>query len=413
MNVRVNTVVDQLSVMKSGILLTKRGFLVNLILSFIFFTFYYVFSIYVLRHIVIPPSENFLMAQAALNLVLAFTLAVTSFFINRINKLLAIYACSITISIVVVLLFFVSNYIFRLTSIFLVGVFFGIGQLAFFTYFWSLTVPEERGRIGGLFGFVFLPFYFASIVVAGTLDFPGTIMLSLFLSLGTLLVILVRPKKAVLTAKKEDRGNYPEKRTIFLYAIPWVTFCLINATLAKNISQYISQLIPSSFLIFLSLLQIVAAVFGALGGGIIADFFGRRIALALCVTVYGIGAAFAGLIQNYAIYYFVYAANGLGWGIILTLYSFVVWGDLANKENCGKMYSIGLITFYLATVVGLLPTPIAQISPVESSLISCTLIFLSNVPIVLAPELLSSDFGERIRLKLHMNAVRKINKKIA
>ena len=400
MNVRVNTVVDQLSVMKSGILLTKRGFLVNLILSFIFFTFYYVFSIYVLRHIVIPPSENFLMAQAALNLVLAFTLAVTSFFINRINKLLAIYACSITISIVVVLLFFVSNYIFRLTSIFLVGVFFGIGQLAFFTYFWSLTVPEERGRIGGLFGFVFLPFYFASIVVAGTLDFPGTIMLSLFLSLGTLLVILVRPKKAVLTAKKEDRGNYPEKRTIFLYAIPWVTFCLINATLAKNISQYISQLIPSSFLIFLSLLQIVAAVFGALGGGIIADFFGRRIALALCVTVYGIGAAFAGLIQNYAIYYFVYAANGLGWGIILTLYSFVVWGDLANKENCGKMYSIGLITFYLATVVGLLPTPIAQISPVESSLISCTLIFLSNVPIVLAPELLSSDFRRKNKTKI-------------
>jgi hypothetical protein len=35
------------------------------------------------------------------------------------------------------------------------------------------------------------------------------------------------------------------------------------------------------------------------------------------------------------------------------------------------------------------------------------------VPIVLAPELLSSDFRERIKLKLHMNAVRKIDKKKA
>lgn len=75
------------------------------------------------------------------------------------------------------------------------------------------------------------------------------------------------------------------------------------------------------------------------------------------------------------------------------------------------MYSIGLITFYLATFIGFLPTAIAQVALMPSALIGCTLIFLSNIPIALAPELLSSDFQERTRLKLHINAVKKINKK--
>ena len=369
------------------------------------------FGIYVLRHVVITSNSNLPTVQASFIFAIIGTLLLASFFINRINKLLAIYACSITISIVTLLLFFVSNYVFRLASIFLVGVFFGIGQLAFFTYFWSLTVPEERGRVGGFIGFVSLPFYFASTVVAATLDFAGTIILSLILSLGTLLVMLLRPRKAVLTTKKDEKGNYPEKRTILLYSIPWITFSLINATLARNTSLHISQSVPPSFLLFLSLLQIIAAVFGALGGGLIADFLGRRLALALCVTLYGISAVFSGLSQNYTIFSFVYVASGFSWGMLLILYTFVVWGDLANKENCAKVYSIGLIIFYLATVIGFLPTPVAQVSPVESSLISCLLIFLSNVPIIMAPELLSSDFLERTKLKLHMNAVRKINKK--
>ncbi len=410
-SIQVNTVIDKLSILKSGILLTKRGFLVNLILSFIFFTFYYIFSAYVLRFIITPSSENFLMANAALNFAIAGAVAFTSFFINKINKLFTIYTFSIIVSLLSVLLFFVSNYIFRLTSIFLMGILFGIGQLTFFTYFWSTTAPEERGRIGGFIGLISLPLYFASVVVAGTLDFLGTIVLSLILSLGTLLVILLRPGKTVLTTKRDNKENYPEKRTVFMYSIPWVTFSLINATLSKNISLYISQIVPSSFYLFLILLQIIAAVIGALGGGFIADFLGRRLALALSVTLYGISMALAGLIQNYGVFYFVYFANGLGWGLLLTMYTLVIWGDLANKENCAKMYSIGLITFYLAAVLGSFLTPIAQVALVPSALIGCTLIFLSNVPIALAPELLSSDFQERIRLRLHMNAVRKINKK--
>jgi MFS family permease len=273
-------------------------------------------------------------------------------------------------------------------------------------------VPEERGRIAGLIGFVSLLFYLIiDIAVAGALDFSGTAMLGIILSLGTLAVILLRPKKAALTAKKDEIENYHEKRTVLLYLIPWILFSLINATLAKNISFHISQQVPSSLYLFLIVLQSIGTIFGALSGGVTADFFGRRVSLAFSLTLYGISSALAGIADNYTLLYFVYFANGLSWGILLVMYIFVIWGDLANKENCAKMYALGFIIFYLTQSIGLLPLElISQIPLVVSSLVSCLLIFLSNIPIFLAPELLSPDFRERIRLKVHMNAVKKIRK---
>jgi len=401
--------------MKNGVLLTKRGFLVAIILYFTFLTWYYVFSIHVLRHVVGSSAENRLIVHSSFNFIIAIPLLLVSFFIHRFNKLRAIYACSIVTSIITILLLFTSNNILGSIIIFVAGIFFSIGQLAFFTYFWNLTVPEERGRVAGLIGFFSLPLYYiVDPLVAETLDFSGIAMLSIILSLGPLVVKLSRPEKALLTAKKDERENYPEKRTVLLYSIPWVLFSLINATLARNISLGIKQQVPSSFYLSLTVLQVIAAVFGTLGGGIIADFFGRRLSLTFSLTLYGISSALAGLVKNYEIFCFVYVANGLNWGILLTLYSLVVWGDLANKESCAKMYSIGLTTFYLAFGIGILLThQVLQIPLIVSALASCLLIFLSNIPLLLAPELLSSDFREKVKLKLYMNVVKKIGRKLS
>jgi MFS family permease len=245
--------------------------------------------------------------------------------------------------------------------------------------------------------------------VAGTFDFSMTVILGIVLSLTPLVVILLRPEKDVLTAKKNEIGHYPEKRTVLLYLIPWVLFSLINVTLAKNITFHVAQQVSSSLYLFLTVLQIIGTIFGALSGGVTADFFGRRGSLAFSLTLYGIGSALAGIANNYILLYFVYFANGLSWGILLVMYTFVIWGDLANKENCAKMYALGFITFYLAQSIGLLPLgSISQIPLVVSSLLSCLLIFLSNIPIFLAPELLPSDFREKIKIRLHMDSVKKI-----
>ena len=122
--------------------------------------------------------------------------------------------------------------------------------------------------------------------------------------------------------------------------------------------------------------------------------------------------ALSGLIQNTTLAYFSFFAEGLSWGILLTLYIFVIWGDLSNKENYTRLYAIGLIVIlHCSRDSNRFSTLISQIPPVASAFIGCTIIFLSNVPIALAPELQSSDFLERIRLKMHIKAAKKVAKK--
>lgn len=312
----------------------------------------------------------------------------------------------------IVLLFFTSIEVVRLIIIFGTAIFFSVGVLGLFTYFWKITSSEERGRVAGLTGFVFLPFYYFAVqVVAGTLDFHGTLLLSMLVSIGALFVIFLRPEKKVLTATKKVRGSYFEKRTIVFYVVPWILFSLVNAILAKNTSITVVQQVSSSFYLLLIGLQVIGVIFGAIIGGTIADFFGRRFALALSLTLYGTSSALVGLVQNNAMFSLVYVLNGLSWGFLLILYTFVVWGDLATEKNCTKMYAIGLAIYYSAFGFGILSEQISQIPLVVTALLSCLLIFFSNVPIILAPELLPSDFREKIKLKMHINLLKRIYKK--
>ncbi len=397
----------------TGIRLTKRGFLVTTILFFSFFSWYFTFSLSILQQIVSSCAESYLMVNASYNFIIAITLILSSFFIHRFNKIHIIYGYSITTSIASILLLLTSNIVLRLIIVFVAGILFSIGQLAFFTYFWNLTASVERGRVSGLAGFFALPFAYIVGLMAGTSDFFGTIMIGIILSLGTLTIKLLNPEnKATLTTKKDEKGYHPEKRTILLYSVPWVLFSLINATLAINITLDIFQRVPSSHYIFFLILQMIASGFGALGGGIIADFFGRRLSLGLSLILYGISAALDGFVGSYEVLYVTYTANGLSWGIFWVLYNSVVWGDLTNTESCAKTYSFGLLIYYLSTGVGILFShQISQIPLLTSTLTACILIFLSNIPLIFAPELLSSDFREKIKLKLHMNIVRKIGRK--
>jgi len=397
----------------TGHRLTKRGFLVTIIIFFSFFSWYFSFSFSVLRHIVSSSTETYLTVNVSFNFIVAITLILSSFFIHRFNKIRIIYAYSITTSIASILLLLTSSTVLRLIIFFVAGVLFSIGQLAALTYFWDLTASVERGRVAGLAGFFTLPVVYVVGWMGEAFDFFGTVMIGVILSLGILAIRLLNPEnKAILTTKKDEKGYHPEKRTILLYSVPWILFSLVNSTLARNISLHVLQTVPSSLYLFLFVLQIMASGFGALGGGIVADFFGRRLSLGLCLTLFGISTALGGFVQNYEILSFMYIINGLSWGILWVLYSSVVWGDLSDKESCAKRYSIGLIIYYLTISIGsLLTFQISQIPLIISSLVGCLLIFLSNIPLILAPELLSSDFRERIRLKLHMNVIKRIRRK--
>lgn len=394
--------------LRMGILIGKRGFLLSLILFAGLFTSYFIFTFYVLRF-VIPSIVDLLIVQASLHLAFSITFIVGSFFIHRFNKLHLIYVSSGIFSIIAASLPFVSFEVLKLIMVFLMGILFSIGFLSFFEFFWGLSVPEERGRISGIIGSIAIPFYFFVEIVAANTNFLNLVLLSVVISLGTIVsAVLLRTKNTEAPAKTDNRAYSPEKRTIVLYLIPWVLFSLINTTLARNTTFDISQQVSSSFYLFLLILQLLGVIIGALTGGTIADFFGRRLPLALSLSLYGVSAVLSGLFINNEMLALSYITNGLSWGVLFTLYIFVIWGDLANKENCAKVYSIGLVTYFSAEGIGLLTRISAPI--IVTSLVSCLLIFMLIIPIALAPELLPSDFRRKIRMKRHMNAVKKIKR---
>ena len=395
-----------MSVLKNGFGINKRGFLLNTILFAAFFTFFFEFYLHVIPKAVASPSDTTL-TQIIFTITIAVTLLIASFQKNRLLKRNILFASAL-ITAIFTLLIAVSPPAFTYIEVIVVAIFFSIGQLSFYVHFWNSTKSEGRGRVGGLIGLLSLPIYFiVDSIAASGISLIEAIIIAASLSLIPIVALTLRPKREISTTQKE--GTYPEKRTILLYAIPWILFSLINATFSKNIALTTVAQLPSDFYVNLAIAQTVAALFGALIGGTIADFFGRRLTLIMSVTLSGISIVLYGLLQSQSLY-LAFIADGLSWGILLTLYSFVIWGDLSNKENCAKMYAIGLITYYMTLVIGLLPTGISHLSFLESALAGCLIIFFSNLPIGLAPELQSPDFREKIMLKMHIKAVKKAAK---
>lgn len=376
--------------------------IINIIFFASFFTFYYVFSLNVIPLTINYPEDTVRIVQAVFSFSIVATLLIVSRFIRSFEKKYLLIA-SLILLVHIPVLFFLINPILNIILISFIGVSFGIIQLTAYIFFWNTTYPEERGRIGGVIGLVSLPIFFI-LYASFSFDLFGEILISISLSIIAITAIFLMPKKISFSRKVED--YYPEKRTILLYSLPWVLFSFLNATLAQNISTST----PEHIHFLLVLVQTVAALFGTLGGGFLADYIGRRPTLALGVSLYGISMTFRGFISNDFTFIFAFMAEGLSWGIFLTLYSFVVWGDLANSKNCSKVYSIGLITFYVAAAIGRLPSFLSEISLTESALISCLIIFLSYIPLVLAPESLSSDIREKNRLKKYMRTLKKIAK---
>ncbi|MGD0644673.1 MAG: MFS transporter [Candidatus Bathyarchaeia archaeon] len=389
--------------------ISRRNLSICSVLFFIYFTLYLIVSVLLTRYV--ASAHNLPTVRASVNVVIALSLLLGGLIFRKVNKVHLIYASSIAISISSLLLFFASNESLRIILNLAIGSFFGVGILASITWFWNVTAPEERGRAAGIIGFVGLLFYFVVFYgIAVNFDFFYTIIIIIVLSLGTIITISLKSAKLMQSAKNDDAYKYSEKRTVLLYLLPWVVFSLINTTLANVTSSDVSQLVSQSSVVVLSGFQVLGVIFGAIVGGAVADFFGRRLCLALSLTLYGASVALIGLIQNYQAFSLAYSINGLGWGILLVLYTFVVWGDLANKENCAKMYSLGLATYFGSFALTPLLPQAPQIPLVISALTSCMLIFLSNIPIILAPELFRPDLREKLRMRSYMKTVKKVAK---
>ncbi|MCW3997827.1 MAG: hypothetical protein NWF10_04585 [Candidatus Bathyarchaeota archaeon] len=389
--------------------MSKSSFFVVAIFFFAFYeSYYFLFSN--LLEPVVPFGLDSLVVQGALHFFTAIILLFGSIIIQKFNKLKIIYFCSIINCLLTLLLLGNLFEGFRLIILFGLVLFVSLGMLTTLGVFGILTVPEERGRVGGLIGFaVFVLFFIVNYFVVLNLDFFGSILLGLILNALPLVGLILKSIRFSLGSVRKQPDLYFERRVFILYFIPWIVFSLINVTLAANTSAIIQQQISDSLHFTLISVQVAGVVFGVLLGGLVADLLGRRFSLVFSLTFFGFCTALVGLFASDLVFLVVYGASGLSWGILFVLYIFVVWGDLSNQQNGIKIYSIGLITYFLSSGVGFfvdVSMPIFQ-----SALLSVMIIFILNLPVIFAPELLSSHVLDKIRMKMHMGAVKKLQKK--
>jgi MFS family permease len=404
-----------MEVFLAGVQLKKRGLVAALVPIFPLFAWHYVFSYLILRFIMGESTETLLTCYASFNLLISFGAISGSFLIHKMKKESVVSVWAVLSSAGTILITLAPTVMSSLAIYLLLGFLFGIALLAFFTFFWDMTASKERGRVSGLVGFISLPIFPLVYSLAKNLDLFATSTLCIIFNLTTLGIVPLGSKKiTTLRGKKASRGYTPEKRTILFYLIPWVIFSVINATLGRVISFHVSQSLSPSSVTLLVSMQAIGGGLGAIIGGLVADFFGRRISLASGLTLYGISSAISGLAGSYELFCLSHLGIGITWGIFSTLYLFVIWGDLATVETCPRRYSVGLAIYYSATAVGsLLGSGLYQIPLLVASMVSCLLIFLSNIPILLAPELLPSDFREEIGHKLYISLVKKKLKRLS
>lgn len=383
--------------------LTKRGFFVLLIPYLTVSSWFYSFD-FLLNKFVISTWAQPLFA---FSIVLALILG--PFILKKTPRLYLLYTWAFFATIASFLLMLTSISVHFLMLISVLGFVFGLGLLSYLTWFCSLTTVMDRGRVGGTIVFVTLMVFHIFLSFVSSLSlFEGLITCSLF-SVSTLVIIGLKPHETrKLTYRPYDISfNSHGLRAFIFYAIPWIAFCLINSTFSK-IPMSIYALEFSEVLQYSIVLQYISACLGAFIAGVLCDRVGRRITLSMGLVSYGTAAAVSFFVNvSKPIILTHFATTGFSWGVFLVVYYLVLWGDLASKNNRGILYAVGLTPFYLSTGLGYVIFPIvSQVPPSIAAPVSSIIIFLCNVPLLLAPEVLPQK-SSKAQIKWYMVAVKK------
>ena len=141
----------------TGIGVTKRGFASIMIMFLFYLSWYFAFSVYILRNFSGMFPESGTIIVALFNLVIFITLITSGFLIGRFNTTRIVLGFALATTLASAFLIVVTDTFLKLALVFASGVFYGVGHLAFITFFWKFTRSEERGRVAGFAGFFVLP----------------------------------------------------------------------------------------------------------------------------------------------------------------------------------------------------------------------------------------------------------------
>jgi len=315
------------------------------------------------------------------------------------------------------LLVFINNItIAHVLIVFVVlGISFGLGMPSSLAHLADSSNIENRASIGSL---ILLAANLSTLPLAIVFrNFGGPVVNAVILTcwrgIGLAVFLLLKPKE----------GNYPEKqkhasfasafrdRSFFLYFLPWVMFCLIDA-LEKSL---LLNIITSDLEMLMLTVEPLVAVFFILVTGLLADRIGRKRVVIYGFVSLGIGYAIVGLAPMMKeAWYFYFVVDGIAWSIFYTIFLMTLAGDLSQSGAREKYYAVASFPYVITSIIPpLFTSTVASVSANAAFSLASFFLFLAVLPLMYAPETLPQKKIELQRLKSYVEQAKRFRQKYA
>jgi MFS family permease len=349
------------------------------------------------------------------NLAIISSGIVGAIFSNKIKRIKLFYLWISLGTIASSLIYLFPN--FSSIDVFLLSLFCGIslglGMPSLLAFFTEQTSFENRGSCGGVL------FFIASGIA------PIVVMLSganLVLSALVSLIWRTSGLVALIIKKPTEKADYKKMRQprfrlilldkrVMLYFIPWLMFSFVYGF--QKIT--LEKIVTTDFYDFLRILQSISGAISAFVSGFICDRIGRK-----RVVIYGfvsLGIAYGVVSITPEIspipFYFYSIIDGIAWGIFITMFVLILWGDLSSLSTYHgeKYYALGSLPFFFADFTGFLFAPYVNIPATATFSTASFFLFLAVLPLMFAPETLPEKKIRARELKEYIKKAKKVKEK--
>jgi MFS family permease len=344
-----------------------------------------------------------------------FSTSISAFFGSRVrsNALLNAWLLMGTIASTLLWVIDASLPLSAYATALLLGASVGVGLPACLTYFTDLTKIENRGRLAGIaYVAISLSVLIFSIGMT-SLSYASTVLVLVILRASGLVAFILIAKKALY--KKEQAvcsyQNILGQRSLILYLLPWIMFCLINWLERPIVENLFGQEIVAISL----LAELLIGGLSAFITSVLSDRIGRKRMIVGGFVMLGLGYAFLGLFHDALIAWYTYIIlDGVAWGIFAVFFFIIIWADLAETLPKERFYFIGGLPYLLAGFLSVLVKPIASvILPTTSFSLASFFLFLAVIPLMYAPETLPEKTIKERELKSYIEKAKKEKEKHA
>lgn len=295
---------------------------------------------------------------------------------------------------------------------FFFGASIGIGLPSCLSYFADSTSVENRGFVGGI---IWSGVGFAVLIFALLINMLGQwetiVVLTIWRLFGGIgFLVLNRKHKKLGEQKSPSYFELVRKRAILLYLFPWLMFCIINFAEAPLL-----ETVFGADFVFVTTAAWAIAGIVAVMGGVAADIVGRKRVVIAGFVMLGIEYAAMSAFSNLpATVYLFLALDGITWGLLVSVFFTVIWGDLGENHEKEKYYTLGGLPFLLAGFLSVLIKPYASaISPTAAFSFASFFLFLAVIPLMYAPETLPEKTIRERELKSYIEKAQKEKEKYA